>query len=104
MITRGTTPTIVFKYKHNDEYVNLSSFDEVYFTIKGNCNQLDIPKDRMQFDDELVSATLTQEETLALNHKINASIQIRLKLANGGAFASQKKTVDVKDVIKEGVI
>ena len=101
-IRRGTTATIEILIPDD---INVAEAEAIYVTVGQN----DIPVierniEQLMIEDQTVRANLTQEETLALNHKINASIQIRLKLANGGAFASQKKTVDVKDVIKEGVI
>lgn len=101
-IRRGTTATIEIIIPDD---INVAEAEAMYVTVGQN----DIPViersiEQLMIEGQTVRANLTQEETLALNHKINASIQIRLKLANGGAFASQKKTVDVKDVIKEGVI
>ncbi|MBQ0113533.1 MAG: hypothetical protein KBT03_10415 [Bacteroidales bacterium] len=101
-IRRGTTATIEIIIPDD---INVAEAETMYVTV----GQSDIPViersiEQLMIEGQTVRANLTQEETLALNHKINASIQIRLKLANGGAFASQKKTVDVKDVIKEGVI
>lgn len=101
-IRRGTTATIEIIIPDD---INVAEAETMYVTV----GQSDIPViersiEQLMIEGQTVRANLTQEETLSLNHKINASIQIRLKLANGGAFASQKKTVDVKDVIKEGVI
>lgn len=101
-IRRGTTATIEIIIPDD---INVAEAETMYVTV----GQSDIPViersiEQLMIEGQTVRANLTQEETLALNHKINASIQIRLKLANGGAFASQKKTVDVKDVIKEGII
>lgn len=101
-IRRGTTATIEILIPDD---INISEAVAVFVTVGQN----DIPVieksiEQLLIEDQTVKASLTQEETLSLNHKINASIQIRLRLANGGAFASQKKTVEVKDVIKEGVI
>ena len=101
MITRGTTPTIRYRFKTIDP----SKIVVAYFTLKQN-KILMLEKDLSEaiVGENTLSWSLTQEETLALNPKYSADFQCRYKTDDGSAFATREKDERVEDVQKDGVI
>lgn len=101
---RGTTPTLVFNLSQN-KTLDLNNVDQIWVTLKNSTYTHNWDKDSCDIDTEnkKISITLTQEETLALPvSKVQA--QIRILLTNGKALATNIVTMDVKSILKEGVI
>lgn len=95
---RGTTPTLTFELPFAADEI-----DEGYITIaqRGRPN-MDIPISRCTADGNVLTLTLTQEETLQLRAAL-AEIQLRIKMA-GRVLASEMITVDIGQILKEGLI
>lgn len=95
---RGTTPTLTFELPFAADEI-----DEGYITIaqRGRPN-MDIPISRCTADGNVLTLTLTQEETLQLRAAL-AEIQLRVKV-DESVLASEMITFDVGAILKEGVI
>lgn len=74
-------------------------------TIAQN-NSVVLEKDISQatLGDGFIEFSLTQEDTLLLDEKIIASVQLRCKSNLGDAYASKIYTFQPYDVLKESVI
>lgn len=98
---RGTTPTHNFKVPFdtaNIELLNIaySQYDNVIIEKGlGDC----------EITEDTISVTLTEDDTLAFDSdKKTVDIQIRVRLAGGVYMASKIMTVQVKKILKEGVL
>lgn len=94
---RGTTPTLHFKTTRD-----ISGFETIILTLKDECRELNIKRDRLIFVDGGFDVQLTQRETLGFGSTIEA--QVRACTADGVAIASTIATLDFKRILKEGVI
>ena len=101
MIVRGTTPTIRF----NLQNIDTSDIAAAYMTIAQN-NATVIEKDLSQAvtGTGYIEFSLTQNDTLALDEKAIASVQLRCRNVLGDAYASKIYTFQPYDVLKETVI
>lgn len=101
-IARGTTPTITMTLPNT---YNVSSADAAYMSFgQGQNDIFDIPNNRLTVTSGyVVSATLTQAETLKLAGEAMVSIQLRWK-KSGKAYATKKVSIDVEAIIKDGEI
>ena len=102
-ITRGTTPTIKYKFKT----AQVGDMAAAYVTIN-QLNQMieyDLSQADVDTTENSLSWSLTQEDTLRI-HAVNdkVKIQCRWKLIDGTAGASKIVTVLVDDILKGGVI
>lgn len=99
-ITRGTTPLIqcIFPFE-------LSSLTEVFLTIKQR-GKVIIEKgiDEADENDKILTFRLTQEDTLKLDEKVPAEMQVRAKTNTGTAPASNVVEISVGKILKEGII
>lgn len=105
MLTRGTTPTIIFTlHDDNNVPVDLSKYEVLIVTIEDSRKgQIDIDKERIKFNDDFsFEATLTQEETLRLVSG-RIKVQLRAKI-NDNAIASCEQYCTLADIIKQGEI
>ncbi len=91
---RGTTPTLTIQTD-----MDLSEF-KVYVTLSQGAVQKDfVPS----VSEKEVTIELTQEDTLAFE-KGNAKLQIRAVDEGGHAIASNVMTVNITEILKEGII
>ena len=97
---RGTTPTLSFALPMETELLA-----EVWITLS--------PQDRVVLDKKLkdcvcegreLRVSLSQEETLKLQHGCNTEIQLRVRTRGGEALASRIFAVDTARILKDGVI
>lgn len=97
---RGTTPTHEFTTD-----INLTSAEVLYITYKQDGKSI-IEKDIGEVDiaAEKVTTRLTQEETLKVKPAGTVKIQIRARLEDGSAVASNIMTASPEDILKDGVI
>ena len=105
MLTRGTTPTIIFAlHDDNNVPVDLSKYEVLIVTIEDSRKgQIDIDKERIKFNDDFsFEATLTQEETLRLVSG-RIKVQLRAKI-DDNAIASCEQYCTLADIIKQGEI
>ena len=96
---RGTTPTITYNVD-----VDLTSAVELYVTLKqGGIVMVEKEIEDTEITDKTITITLTQEETLKLDPG-QVLMQIRAKMPEGTALASNIMTGDVEAILKNGVI
>lgn len=96
---RGTTPTHIFKTN-----VDLTGA-RVYITYAQDKKPvLEKTGEDVTITSKSVSVTLSQRETFKFRSCKDVDIQIRYIFPDGSAGASNIMTVDVSDVLKEGVI
>lgn len=96
---RGTTPTLELALDQSLEGA------EYHVTIEQGSIQLDKTETdcTLSEDGKVITAVLSQEETLALDPAAVASIQVRYKL-DDRAYATNIVAVRVDDVLLEEVI
>ena len=100
---RGTTPTFVFQL---DSDIDLSGLAQIWVTISdgsGYKKTWDITNVTIDNVKKEIMLTLTQEETLALALG-NALVQIRFLTSDDVALTTACTTLNIQDVLKEGVI
>lgn len=97
---RGTTPTHEFTTD-----INLTSAEVLFITYKQGEKKI-IEKDIGAVDiaEDKVTTSLTQEETLKVKPAGTVKIQIRARLEDGSAVASNIMTASPEDILKDGVI
>ena len=97
---RGTTPTHTFKLPFDVSRVKevmviyAQNDVEVFHKDIYDCN----------LEGNVVSVTLTQEETLSLNHHHNVQIQIRVLTTDNTAMASNVNILSVGQCLNDRVI
>lgn len=102
-ITRGTTPSI--KYKFN--VVNVPDIAVAYMTITQQAMRIeyDLTQAVVDAEDNSLTWSLTQEDTLQiLAQSFGVNIQCRYRLADGTAGASRIMNVPSSAILKDGVI
>ena len=102
-ITRGTTPSI--KYKFN--VVDVSDIAVAYMTIKQGTVMIekDLSDANVDTEENSLTWTLTQDETLLIQYSsLSVSVQCRYRLADGTAGASRITSVPADAILKEGAI
>lgn len=100
-MVRGTTPVNRFRCMGQD----LTFIDVIYITYMQN-DQVVLEKtlEDCDIDWEYVQFKMTQEETLLFSSDSPVQIQIRGRMKDGTAFATNIVTVSVSDILKDGVI
>lgn len=101
---RGTTPTISFKIKTD---IDLNDVAECWITFKSKIG----PKEKtfnisdliINAENKTIAVAMTQEETLFFNTG-TIDIQIRLRTADGLAYASDIKEIRMNKILKDGQI
>lgn len=97
---RGTTVANVFTVD-----ADLTGAVVLYVTYKqGNTTIIEKSKDDIQITAETLTVELTQNDTLAMSSDRPIQIQIRARLADGSALASNIITTTAGGILKDGVI
>ena len=102
-VNRGTTPTIGYRIKNIDvgdisvAYITISQDDAVVIEKSGDDLFIDT-------DNRIISADLSQADTLKLTDKSICQVQLRFKLNDGNTFATSVREFDVGMLLKEGEI
>ena len=99
---RGTTPTLTFTTPYEARLIQSG-----YITFKQRgAVVLDIPLSdpSVAVEDEQISITLTQDQTLAMTTADVCRIQIRALLTSGKAVASNIVEDTVCPILKDGEI
>lgn len=102
-LIRGTTPTITCRIKQE---IDLHNIVQVWIYIaQQNKVKVDKTVSDVVFDYEnrTVAVTLSQEDTLALKEG-EAKIQIRGLMQDDTALGMIAKTIDIKQIYKQGII
>ena len=102
MVTRGTTPALIFTTPYDADMVT-SGY--ITFTLRGDII-LDIPTDdeNVIIEDNKIIVKLTQAQTLLFAPKSKNMVQLRLVLADGSVVASNIVTLSIGDILKDGEI
>lgn len=99
---QGTTPALTFSISGWD-MSNMTAF----VSFKRGADVLTKTDVTMVYDDEadktIIVCPMTQEETLGIRAG-DVTVQIRFIDANGNAYATNKATVEMKDVIFKEII
>lgn len=97
---RGTTPTLQITVTGLTDI----EVQNLYLTLRQGQTTIEKTESGVTIDGEVISATLTQEETLSLTAKMDVAMQLRVLSTNNTAYASNIITVPVEAILKEGVI
>lgn len=96
---RGTTPTIPI-----DVDIDLREASSLYITfVQLDTVIIEKTLSDCTIEEEQISVTLTQEETLSLNDKHPVYVQIRA-IVGGAVVGSNIMSTDVGKILKEGII
>lgn len=99
-IKRGTTPVIKCEFPFDT-----TDLVEAILTIRQlGCVTVEKYIGDANRDGTTLSYTLSQEDTLKLDHKYPIEIQVRAKTTYGSALASLISEIEVGEVLKDGVI
>lgn len=100
-MTRGTNPTYILTVDPDD----FQSLEEhsLYVTIKQGCNEITLTDDDLEVEANVITVTLTQEQTLSFRQG-NAQLQLRGLDEDGIAYASDIVIVQVNPVLYQEVI
>lgn len=97
---RGTTPTLQITVTGLTDI----EVQNLYLTLRQGQTTIEKTESGVTIDGEVISATLTQEESLSLVAKVDVALQLRVLSTNNTAYASNIVTVPVEAILKEGVI
>ena len=101
-LRRGSTPYLTATIKENIDY---SAIKTAWLTLWQNGNiVLDKITDDLTINNNNISILLTQEDTLSFEAGVMAMIQLRLLTDTEIAYVSQKESIMVDGVLKDGVI
>lgn len=100
---RGTTPTLEFEIPFDTSLI-----DELFVTIT-QTNAVTVEKDRSQceLNGNVITVKLTQKDTLIFksNYFGGATrLQVRIKMLNGEALASDIIDLEIGEILKDGEI
>lgn len=97
---RGTTPTLKFTLPFE-----ASTLAEAYISIEQNQRViLEKSIEDCTLSGNTISVKLTQEETLKLLVQDQTKVQLRVRLSDGSALASQIFVIPTERILKDGVI
>ena len=98
----GTTPTVTLTLP---EAYDLDSAVVAYMSFgQGKEDLFDIPLADLTISDNVVTAHLTQTQTLKLDANVMVKIQLRWKDSDGEAYGTIIKKLTVEEIIKGGEI
>lgn len=97
---RGTTPTLQITVTGLTDI----EVQNLYLTLRQGQTTIEKTESGVTIDGEVISATLTQDETLSFVAKVDVALQLRVLSTNNTAYASNIVTVPVEAILKEGVI
>lgn len=97
---RGTTPTLEFILPFSTDLLK----DILVTVAQKNVPIINKTMADATCSDNTVTVQLTQADTLKLNDKFDAHVQLRVKTKNDEVFASDIFRVAVSQILKDGVI
>ena len=106
-IIRGTTPTLTFHVK--DETLDLDQIADIWITFKTKAGvspkEITFGTEDVVIDstEHTITLNLTQENTLEFTNS-NMVVQLRVRFNNDMAYASNIMDIDIRHILKEGVI
>ena len=96
---RGTTPTLTFNLPFET-----SLLKSAYITVKSQNVEIEKTIDDCELTENSIATTLSQEETLQLPKDYRVKVQLRVLTKDGKALATDVYIVELKTILKEGVI
>lgn len=97
---RGTTPTISITTD-----VDLRDCEVLFFTFcQNNKTIIEKTKEDLTFNESGFACDLSQEETLRMANTSIVKCQIRARLSDGKALASNIMSFSPEGILKDGVI
>ena len=102
MITRGTTPTLIFSFD-----IDLSDVDKINVAFKQKEKMVLEKTEKdcvIDKENQTISITLSQEDTLSFSEENKTSIQIRLLFVDGSADATDIMEEKIGKILKEGIL
>lgn len=99
-MVRGSTPTFTFKLPM--AVSSLKSLDVVF--VQNGASVLSFGLERMVFEDNCVSFTLEQEETLLFSAGSSAEVQLKAVTENGEVLMSDIRKTHVRKKYPEDII
>ena len=97
---RGTTPTHIFTTD-----IDLRGAAVLFLTYKQNqAKVLEKNIEDVTIEEDKITVTLTQQETLMFNTTMRVEMQIRVRFPDGSALASDIMHAPVERILKGGVI
>lgn len=99
---RGTTPTLRFTLPESFLNIQISAL----YVSMAQSGRIVIEKniDNLILDGQIITISLTQEETLKFKSDIDVEIQISLKDSSNMVYRSNIVKTNVKRILKEGAI
>lgn len=97
---RGTTPTHIFNIPFNVS--NITALQIIY----AQNDEVIILKTKEDcvLEDQTITTTLTQEDTLKFNCGLKVQLQVRVLTTSGDALASKVKIIDVGKCLNDEVL
>lgn len=96
-MTRGTTPKLSFTTPFGKDMVEV-----VFITFSQNGDVvLEKDTDSVEIEDERVTVSLTQAETLNFAHEEVINIQVAIRTTDGNAFRSNIINTVAKRILKD---
>ena len=102
-MVRGTTPTLYYVLPFPTDLLETVASLYITFTQEGK-TVLEKSLEDITITDNVISCPLSQYDTLHLHEDKYVNMQIRIKFADGEAFASDEITASVKRILKDGEI
>lgn len=96
---RGTTPTLKIRITG----VDWEELENIYITVRQENTEVTKTGDQLEVKDGVIYALLTQEDTLKFRQSC-VWVQMRATTKDGLAVASNIRMVEMKDILKDGVI
>lgn len=106
MITRGTTPTVIFTLTNDEsKAMDMSKYAKLFITIEDSSGQqVELDKDRFTFNEDLsFEAKLSQDETMTLKSG-RLKVQLRAKTTDDTVIASCTQYCSIEDILKKEII
>lgn len=101
---RGTTPTFTFKIQSSVPVTTLSEAFITFKQLKKVVLEKGLSDCTVDTENNTITLELSQAETLLFEESIMAEVQLRVRLQDNSALASDVKRIDVHRILKEGVI
>ena len=100
---RSTTPTLILKIKN--ENFDMETIDVCHISIESESKQSELLITTPQIDKEnkQITATLTQEQTLAFGVG-GIKVQLKIKLKNGIVVPSVIVKTTMKEILEEAIM
>lgn len=97
---RGTTPTLQLTISGLDDI----QVDKLYLTLKQDSTVIEKTEGDVTIDGNVLSAELTQEDTLAFTANKNVLLQVRILSESDTAYATNILSIPAGAILKDGVI